>query len=129
MFDQMRAFGAIASLMKDRQKLTDAAVRVRETLEASSVVGTAGGGAVLVTMSGAMKVVGVHVEPALAGAFSADARSRELAQQLIAEATNDALTQAQALVREIMGQEAKLLGLPEELASQIGGPFSSALGL
>lgn len=76
-----------------------------------------------------MKVVGVHVEPAAAGAFSADARSRELAQQLIAEATNDALTQAQALVREIMGQEAKLLGLPEELASQIGGPFSSALGL
>lgn len=46
MFDQMRAFGAIASLMKDRQKLTDAAVRVRQTLEASSVVGSAGGRAV-----------------------------------------------------------------------------------
>lgn len=129
MFDQMRALGAITSLMKDRQKLADAAVRVRETLEASRVEGSAGGGAVRVTMSGAMKVLGVHVEPALAGAFSADDRSRHLAQQLIAEATNDALARAQVLVREVMGQEAKSLGLPEELASQIGGPFASAMGL
>lgn len=129
MFDQMRAFGAISGLMKDRQKLTDAAARVKETLEASRVEGSAGSGAVVVTMSGSMKVLGVHVEPALAGAFSADDRSRELAQQLIAEATNDALAKAQARMREVVGEEARALGLPADLASQLGGPFTSALGL
>lgn len=129
MFDQMRAFGAITSLMKDRQKLVDAAARVKERLDAARVQGTAGEGAILVTMSGAMRVVSVHVEPALAAAFSADQASRLLAQDLIAHATNDAMGKAQALARETIADEARELGLPEELSSQLGGPLSSAFGL
>lgn len=129
MFDQMRALGAITSLMKDRQKLADSAARVKERLEAARVQGTAGEGAIVVTMSGAMRVVGVHVEPAMASAFSADEASRNLAQDLIAQATNDAMAKAQAVAREAIAEEARALGLPEELSSQLGGPFSSALGL
>jgi DNA-binding protein YbaB len=129
MFDQMRALGAITSLMKDRQKLADAAGRVKDKLEAARVQGTAGQGAIVVTMSGAMRVVDVHVEPAMASAFSADEASRLLAQDLIAQATNDAMGKAQAVARETIAEEARELGLPEELSSQLGGPFGSALGL
>ena len=129
MFDQMRALGALTSLMKDRQKLTDAATRVKERLEAARVQGSAGEGAIIVTMSGAMKVVSVHIEPAMATAFSADQASQLLAQDLIAQATNDAMAKAQSLARETVADEARELGLPEELTSQMGGPLSSALGL
>ena len=129
MFDQMRTFGALANLMKDRQKLADAAARVKDRLEVSRVEGNAGGGAISVTVSGAMKVVSVRIEPAMAAAFSADERSRAMAEDLIAQATNDAMAKAQAVAREIIGEEAKALGLPEELSSQLGGPFGSAMGL
>ncbi|OAB58497.1 hypothetical protein AY599_08530 [Leptolyngbya valderiana BDU 20041] len=129
MFDQMRALGALTSLIKDRQKLTDAAARVKERLEAARVQGSAGEGAIIVTMSGAMKVVSVHIEPAMATAFSADQASQLLAQDLIAQATNDAMAKAQSLARETVAEEARELGLPEELTSQMGGPLSSALGL
>ena len=129
MFDQMRAMGALTSLMKDRQKLTDAAARVKERLEEARVEGSAGEGAIVVAMSGTMRVVSVHIEPAMAAAFSADEASRLLAQDLIAQATNDAMAKAQALARETVAEEARALGLPEELTSQMGGPFSSALGL
>ncbi|MFI4916375.1 MAG: YbaB/EbfC family nucleoid-associated protein [Phycisphaerales bacterium JB060] len=129
MFDQMRALGALTNLMKDRQKLADAAARVKERLDAARVQGSAGEGAIVVTMSGAMKVVSVHIEPAMATAFSADHASQLLAQDLIAQATNDAMAKAQALARDTVAEEARELGLPEELTSQMGGPFSSALGL
>ncbi|MEQ8316543.1 MAG: YbaB/EbfC family nucleoid-associated protein [Phycisphaerales bacterium] len=129
MLDQMRALGAITSLMKDRQKLADAAARVKDRLESARVQGSAGEGAIVVTMSGAMKVIGVHIEPAMASAFSADQASQLLAQDLIAQATNDAMGKAQALARDVVAEEARELGLPEELTSQMGGPLSSALGL
>ncbi len=129
MFDQMRAMGAIASLMKDREKLADAAERVKTRLEDARVDGVAGGGAIRVTVAGTMRVVGVHIEPAMAAAFSADDKSRLMAQELITEATNDAMAKAQAFARETIGEEAKALGLPEELGAQLGGSFGSALGL
>jgi len=133
MFDQMRAMGAIASLMKDRQKLSEAAARVKDRLEAARVEGSAGGNAITVTVAGTLRVIDVHIEPAMAAAFSADDQSRTMAQELIAEATNDAMAAAQALAREIIAEEAKELGLPEELSAQLsgslGGSFGSAIGL
>lgn len=129
MFDQMRALGALTSLMKDKQKLADAAARIKDRLEATRVEGAAGGGAITVVVSGSMRVVSVRIEPAVAAAFSADERSRNMAQELIAQATNEAMAKAQVAAREIIGQEARELGLPEELSSQIGGPFGSAMGL
>ncbi|MGD1914751.1 MAG: YbaB/EbfC family nucleoid-associated protein [Phycisphaerales bacterium] len=129
MFDQMRAMGAIASLMKDREKLADAAERVKTRLEDARVEGVAGGGAIRVTVAGTMRVAGVHIEPAMAAAFSADEQSRLMAQELIAEATNEAMARAQAVARETIAEEAKALGLPEELGAQLGGSFGSAIGL
>ena len=129
MFDQMRALGAITSLLKDKQKLADAATRVKSRLEETRVQGEAGAGAIAVVVSGSMKVISVRIEPAMATAFSADDRSREMAEDLIAQATNEAMAKAQDAAREIIGEEARELGLPEELSSQIGGPFGSALGL
>ena len=129
MFDQMRAMGAIASLMKDREKLADAAARVKACLEDARVEGVAGGGAISVTVTGTMRVAGVHIEPAVAAAFSSDDQSRLMAQDLIAEATNDAIAKAQVVAQETIAEEAKALGLPEELGAQLGGSFGSAIGL
>ncbi|MEQ8845128.1 MAG: YbaB/EbfC family nucleoid-associated protein [Phycisphaerales bacterium] len=129
MFDQMRALGALTTLMKDRQKLADAAARIKARLGDARVEAEAGGGAIRVVATGSMKIAQVHIEPAMAAAFSADERSRELAQALIAEATNDALARAQELAREVVGEEAKALGLPADLHEHLGGSLGSALGL
>ena len=129
MFDQMRALGALTNLMKDRQKLTDAAGRIKERLDSARVEGSAGQGAISVIVSGSLKVISVHIEPAVAAAFSADEQSRALAQDLIAQATNEAMTKAQALARETVAEEARELGLPEEVMSHLGGALGPASGL
>lgn len=127
MLEQMRALGALTSLMKDRQRLADAADRVRQRLEAARVQGQAGQGAVQVTVTGTLRVVEVRIEPAVGSAFSADPQSKALAEGFIAQATNEAMAKAQQLAKDTLAQEAKALGLPEELAGQLSGSLGGAL--
>ncbi|MEO1008866.1 MAG: YbaB/EbfC family nucleoid-associated protein [Planctomycetota bacterium] len=125
MFDSMRAVGALAGLLRDKQKLAEAAERVRRTLDGARAEGSAGGGAVRVTASGALRIVEVRLEPAMLAGLGSGDESRALAEGLIAEATNEALTAAQAIARRTVADEAQELGLPEDIAGQ----FGAAMGL
>lgn len=124
MFDQFKMLGALAGLMKDRDKVKAAGERVRATLAASSVSGEGGGGAVRVVVTGAMRVRSVHLEPALAAGMAQDPATRDAGERLLVDAMNQALEKAQALVQKTLADEARALGLPEELA----GPLAGALG-
>lgn len=112
MFDQFKAMGAIAGLMRDKEKVRAAIERFRESMERLVVVGSAGGGAVRVTVSGKLRVTDVHFDPALVAGLQTGEGGRAMAQALIAEATNDALAKAQAIIQQEADRQAKDLGLP-----------------
>lgn len=113
MLDQFKAMGAVAGLLKDKERLREIADAFKAKLERIRVEGESGGGAVRVTVSGQMRVTNVHLDPALIAGLRADeGNGREMAQTLIEEATNDALAKAQMLVQQEAQRQAEELGLP-----------------
>ena len=116
MLDQFKVMGALAGLLKDKDKVKASADRVRAKLESTRVEGSAGGGAVRVTVTGTARVEAVRVDPAL-GAGVADEESRSLAEALIAEATNDGLTRAREAAQAIVEEEAQEMGIADMLPS------------
>lgn len=112
MLDAFKMAGALAGLMKNKEALRAAADRVKSRLAEIRVTGTSGGGAVTVTVSGQLRVMRVELSPSLASHMMADTGSREIAENLIAEATNAALGQAQARAQQELAKEAEAMGLP-----------------
>lgn len=111
MFDSMKNLGALAGLMKNQDKIKSAGERVRAKMEATRVTGEAGAGAARAIVTGTLKVVSVELAPALVMGMASDAKTHELASSLIAEAVNNALTQAQLKMKEAIDVEAKDLGI------------------
>lgn len=123
MFNQMKAMGAIAGLMKNKEKIAEAAARVKRTLDDRPVVGEAGGGAIRVTVGGEMKVARVEIAPAVVAGMNAGPDALAQVEALIADATNDALRLAQQRVKEAIDREARELGI-DGLGDQLGGLLS-----
>lgn len=111
MFDQLKSLGAIAGLLKNKEKLREAADRVKAKMEATRVMGEAGAGAARVVVSGTMKVLEVELAPGLIQGMNADPRTRALAGALIAEATNEGLRRAQFAMKEAVEEESRALGI------------------
>lgn len=113
MFDQFKAMGQIAGLLKNKERLKESMDQVRATLEATRVEGSAGGGAVRVTASGSMQIIEVALDPALAAGLAQGGDSQTYAESLIAEATNDAIARAQQTAKDAIARESEALGLPD----------------
>ncbi len=111
MFDQIKSLGAIAGLLKNKEKLREAADRVKAKMEATRVIGEAGAGAARVVVSGTMKVLEVELAPGLVQGMNADPRTRALAGALIAEAVNEGLRRAQFAMKEAVEEESRALGI------------------
>ena len=120
MFDKFKAMGALAGLMKDRDKIKDSMATVRAQLEQVRVRGQGGAGAARVVMTGEMKVLEVELSPALVAGMAADEKTRVLAGSLIAEAFNDAMRQAQGKIKDAVDKESQKLGLGD-LGAGLGG--------
>lgn len=121
MLESLKALGALAGLMKDKERLARAGESLRESLRAVRVEGEAGGGAARVVANGEMEVVEVELSPALAAAAaSGDAG---LAGRLVAEAANAALARAKEEARKALTQQAADLGLADA-----AGPLMGLLG-
>lgn len=112
MLDQFKAMGALAGLLKNRDRLREASERVREKIASMRVEGSAGGGAVRVRLSGRSRVETVTLDAPLASTLSQPG-SKAHAERLIAEAVNDALGKAEAALKEELAREAKALGLDD----------------
>jgi DNA-binding protein YbaB len=122
MFDQMKAMGAVTSLLKNRDKLEQAGREFRDKLDRIRVTGVAGGSAVRVTVTGQLEVTEVFIDPAVIAGVNAEeavdaaagtAEGRELAQTLVMDATNDAIARARAMIAEEARRAADELGLPD----------------
>lgn len=111
MFDNLKAMGTLASLFRDKDRLRAIGDRLRDKAEQLRAEGQAGSGAVRVTANGLMRIVAVELSPAALTSMD-DPHARALVEQLIVDATNDALGRAQDRMRQALEEEARALGLP-----------------
>lgn len=98
--------GNIGQLMKQAQMMQDNMRRMQEQLASIEVEGQSGGGAVKVAMTCKHEVRRVSIDPGLAG------DDREMLEDLLMAAFNDAARRVEAMVAEKMGSVTAGLGLP-----------------
>lgn len=96
-------------LMRQAQKMQEAMAKAQASLEQVEVTGAAGGGMVEVTMTARMQVRRVRIDPALVG------EDRDLLEDLVAAAMNDAVRRAEQAAKEHMTGALGGLGLPPGL--------------
>lgn len=114
MFENMKAMGALAGLLKNKDRLKEAGEEFREKLGRMSAEGSGGGGAVRVTVSGQLRVQQVYLDPAvIAGLQAEGSGGKQMVESLIQDATNEAINRMQLLVAEEARRMAEELGLPD----------------
>ena len=98
--------GQIAGLMKQAQQMQENMKRVQEQLAALEVEGQAGAGLVKVVMTCKHDVKRVTIDPSLLG------DERDMLEDLVAAAMNDAVRKVEATVQEKMAGVTAGLPLP-----------------
>jgi DNA-binding YbaB/EbfC family protein len=98
--------GGLGGLMKQAQKMQEDMQKVQAELANMEVEGQAGGGLVRVVMTGKHEVRRVVIDP---GLFDDD---RDMIEDLVAAAVNDAVHKAEATAQERMAGLTAGLGLP-----------------
>ena len=98
--------GNFNDLMKQAQAMQANMQKAQAELVNIEVIGESGGGMVKVTMNGRHEVKRVQIEPAVAG------EDREMLEDLIAAAANDAVHKVEARVQEKMASLTAGLPLP-----------------
>jgi len=101
--------GNIGQLMKQAQMMQENMRRMQEQLAAMEVEGQSGSGTVKVVMTCKHEVRRVTIDPSLA------ADDREMLEDLVAAAFNDAARRVDALVAEKMSGMTAGMGLPPGL--------------
>ena len=81
-------------MMQQAQKLQEQMAQAREELEAARVTGTAGGGAVTVTVSGSKRFISIEIKPEVV-----DPDDVEMLEDLITAAANEAYVNAEELIK------------------------------
>ncbi len=94
-------------MLRQAQGLKEKMSQFQKELESQSFIGTAGGGAVSVTMNGKHQVQKVVIDPKVAA--SGDV---EMLQNLVQTATNEAGQQVNARLKEEISKMTGGLGLP-----------------
>jgi DNA-binding YbaB/EbfC family protein len=98
--------GNMGNLMKQAQAIKDNVEKAQAEVANIEVVGESGGGMVKVTMSGRHEVKKVQIEPAVAS------DDRELLEDLVAAAVNDAVNRVEARIQEKMAGAMAGMQLP-----------------
>lgn len=98
--------GNFNNMMKQAQAMQANLQKAQAEIASIEVVGEAGGGMVKVTMNGQHNVKRVQLEPAIVS------EDREMLEDLIAAATNDAVKKVEARIQEKMASVMGGLNLP-----------------
>jgi DNA-binding YbaB/EbfC family protein len=99
--------GALAGLMKQAQQMQDNLKKVQEELASVEVEGQAGAGMVKVVMTCRHDVKRIAIDPGLVAG-----EDKDMLEDLIAAAVNDAVRRVEATVQERMGAVTAGMGLP-----------------
>ncbi len=98
--------GNFGNMMKQAQAMQASMQKAQAEIETIEVLGESGGGMVKVTMNGKHEVKKVQIEPAVAS------DDREMLEDLVAAAINDAVHKVDARVQEKMAALTAGLNLP-----------------
>lgn len=114
-----QGLGNLASLFKQAQQLGSRIQEIQADLRKRRTTGTSGGGMVEVEANGVQEIVRCQIDPSL---FAQG--DKELVEDLVCAAVNQALEKSRALQVEAMQQAAggmELPGLSEALTRLTGG--------
>lgn len=100
-------FGNMGNLLKQAQEMQERLGKIQEEAATKTVEASAGGGMVTVTANGAMQVIKVVIDPEVI-----KAEDREMLQDLLVAATNEALRKAKELMAEEVKSLTGGLGIP-----------------
>ncbi len=100
----MKGFG---NLMKEAQKLQAQIEAMKEEVGKRTVEASAGGGMVTVVANGNQEIISVKIEPE-----AITPEDREMLEDLVSAATNEALRKAKEMLMTEMGKLAGGLKLP-----------------
>lgn len=103
----MKGIPNMGNLLKQAQQFQAKMAKLQEELGEKTVEATSGGGMVSVVANGKQEIVSVTIE-----AEVIDPEDKEMLQDLIIAAVNDALTKAKNMVQEEMGKLTHGLNLP-----------------
>jgi nucleoid-associated protein EbfC len=98
--------GQMAGLMQQAQKMQENMKRMQDELAATEVEGQSGAGAVKVTMSCKHDVRRVAIDPSLVG------DDKDMLEDLVAAAFNDALRRAEEVSQQKMASVTASMPLP-----------------
>ncbi len=110
---KMKNMGAIASLLGRKDEIKEAAEELADRVMQLRIEGESGGGACRVVMTGKQRIESVTLDPAVCAGLGSSPEAKTQAEQLIKEATNDALEKCQKSIREMVEAEIKRLGLED----------------
>ena len=97
----------LGSIMKQAQKIQAQIAKVQEDLAQKTVEASAGGGMITVVANGKQEIVSIRIEPEVI-----DASDREMLQDLVVAAVNEALRKSQEMVSEEMKKITGGLSIP-----------------
>ena len=97
----------LGSIMKQAQKIQAQIAKMQEELSSRTVEASAGGGMITVVTNGKQEVVSIRIEPEVI-----DASDREMLQDLVVAAVNEALRKSQEMVSEEMKKITGGLNIP-----------------
>lgn len=100
--------GGIGNLMRQAQQIQENMAKAQAELATLTVTGEAGGGMVKVEMNGRHEVQRVRIDPSVAVAGD----DRELLEDLVTAAANDAVRKVAALMQQKMSGLAGGMQLP-----------------
>jgi DNA-binding YbaB/EbfC family protein len=107
-----KGLGNLASMMKQAQEMQGRMSEMREQLGQMRVEASTGAGLVRVEASGHQKILAVHIDDSVL-------EDREMVEELLVAAVNQALEKSQDLVRDQMSQltgDMNIPGLAEALS-------------
>jgi DNA-binding YbaB/EbfC family protein len=98
--------GGIGNIMQQAQRMQENLKRAQEEIAKLEVTGSAGGGMVKVTINGRHEARRVEIEPSIA------AGDKEMLEDLVAAAFNDANNRLAELTQQKMGEVSAGMSLP-----------------
>jgi hypothetical protein len=98
--------GGLGNIMKQAQAMKESLRKAQEALAQIEVTGSAGGGLVTIVMTCRHEVKRVNIDPALLG------DEKEMIEDLLAAAMNDAARQVEATSQQKMAGMTAGLGFP-----------------
>jgi len=102
-----KGIGNIASMLKQASEMQERMQEMQEVLAKRRVEGAAGGGMVTVAANGQQKILGIRIEESML-----QSQDREMLEDLLVAATNQALDKAREAAAEEMSHVTGNLDLP-----------------